>query len=59
MSPKIEYKLVHSVRVGLADGPLRTRSRSVGGDRARPFLSDRSRHITLVYSLVIDHLILH
>ena len=39
--------------------PLRTRSRSVGGDRARPFLSDRSRHITLVYSLVIDHLILH
>ena len=43
----------------LVFGPLRTRSRSVGGDRARPFLSDRSRHITLVYSLVIDHLILH
>ena len=39
--------------------PLQTRSRSVGGDRARPFLSDRSPHITLVYSLVINQVILH
>ena len=38
---------------------LRAQTRPVGSVRARPLVSVRARHITLVYSLVFEHVTLH
>ena len=38
---------------------LRAQTRTVGSVRARPLVSVRARHITLVYSLVFEHVTLH
>ena len=40
-------------------GGLRAQTRTVGSVRARPLVSVRARHITLVYSLVFEHVTLH
>ena len=45
-------------RYGIRGG-LRAQTRTVGSVRARPLVSVRARHITLVYSLVFEHVTLH
>ena len=38
---------------------LRAQTRPVGSVRARPLVSVRTCHITLVYSLLFEHITLH